>query len=104
MLWKETRASILLGLTLALACFGKLMLVDNLIFGYADYTPFTCFVVSLALACTVVVAKLVGCTLPLLAKKAKLDPAVVASPFITTVVDAVSLIVYCALAVALLGN
>ena len=102
-LWKEIRASILLGLTLALACFGKLMLVDNLIFGYADYTPFTCFVVSLALACTVVVAKLVGCTLPLLAKKAKLDPAVVASPFITTVVDAVSLIVYCALAVALLG-
>ena len=102
-LWKETRASVLLGLTLALACFGKLMLVDNLLFGYADYTPFTCFVVSLALACTVVVAKLVGCTLPLLAKKAKLDPAVVASPFITTVVDAVSLIVYCALAVALLG-
>ena len=102
-LWKETRASILLGLTLALACFGKLMLVDNLIFGYADYTPFTCFVVSLALACTVVVAKLVGCTLPLLVKKAKLDPAVVASPFITTVVDAISLIVYCALAVALLG-
>lgn len=102
-LWKEARASLLLGLTLALACFGKLMLVDNLLFGYADYTPFTCFVVSLALACTVVVAKLVGCTLPLLAKKAKLDPAVVASPFITTVVDAVSLIVYCALAVALLG-
>ena len=102
-LWKETRASMLLGLTLAVACFGKLMLVDNLLFGYADYTPFTCFVVSLALACTVIVAKLVGCTLPLLAKKAKLDPAVVASPFITTVVDAVSLIVYCALAVALLG-
>ena len=103
-LWEEIRASILLGSTLALACFSKLMLVDNLLFGYADYTPFTCFVVSLALACTVVVAKLVGCTLPLLAKKAKLDPAVVASPFITTVVDAVSLIVYCALAVALLGN
>ncbi len=101
-LWKEIRASILLGLTLAVACFGKLMLVDNLLFGYHDYTPFTCFVVSLALACTVVVAKLVGCTLPLLAKKMKLDPAVVASPFITTVVDAVSLIVYCALAVALL--
>ena len=102
-LWKEIRASILLGSTLALACFGKLMLVDNLLFGYADYTPFTCFVVSLALACTVIVAKLFGCTLPLLAKKVKLDPAVVASPFITTVVDAVSLIVYCSLAVALLG-
>ena len=102
-LWKEVRASVLLGLTLALACFGKLMLVDNLLFGFADYTPFRCFVVSLALACTVVVAKLVGCTLPLLAKKVHLDPAVVASPFITTIVDAVSLMVYCALAVALLS-
>ena len=102
-IWKEIRASVLLGVTLAVACFSKLILIDNLLFGYGDYTPFTCFVVSLALACTVVVAKLVGCTLPLLAKKVKLDPAVVASPFITTIVDAVSLIVYCALAVRLLG-
>ena len=102
-LWKEVRAAALLGLTLAVACFGKLMLIDNLLFGYTDYTPYTCFVVSLALACTVVVAKLVGCRLPLLAKRVRLDPAVVASPFITTIVDAVSLIVYCALAVSLLG-
>ena len=102
-LWKEARASLLLGGTLAIACFGKLMLVDNLLFGYGDYTPYTCFVVSLALACTVLVAKIVGCTLPLLAKKVKLDPAVVASPFITTIVDAVSLMVYCALAVKMLG-
>lgn len=102
-LWKEVRASFLLGLTLALACFGKLILVDNLIFGYDGYTIVTCLVVSLALACTVVIAKLVGCMLPLLAKKVKLDPAVVASPFITTIVDAVSLMVYCFLAISLLG-
>ena len=103
-LWKEVRVSILLGASLALACFGKLMLIDNLLFGFADYTPFTCAVVSLALLCTVVIAKIVGCLLPLLAKKVKLDPAVVASPFITTIVDALSLILYCALAVALLGG
>ena len=102
-LWKEVRASFLLGLTLALACFGKLILVDNLIFGYDGYTIVTCLVVSFALACTVVIAKLVGCMLPLLAKKVKLDPAVVASPFITTIVDAVSLMVYCFLAISLLG-
>ena len=102
-LWKEARVSVLLGATLAVACFGKLMLVDNLLFGYSDYTPYTCFVVALSLASTVFVAKIVGCTLPLLAKKVRLDPAVVASPFITTIVDAVSLMVYCALAVKLLG-
>ena len=52
---------------------------------------------------TVIIAKMVGCMLPMLAKKVKLDPAVVASPFITTIVDALSLILYCGLAVALLG-
>ena len=102
-LWKEMRVSVLLGASLAVACFGKLMLIDNLLFGYKDYTPFTCVVVSVALMCTVVIAKMVGCMLPMLAKKIKLDPAVVASPFITTIVDALSLILYCTLAVALLG-
>ena len=102
-LWKEIRASILLSVSLGIACFGKLMLIDNLLFGYKDYTPFTCLVVSLALMCTVVIAKLVGCMLPMLAKKVKLDPAVVASPFITTIVDALSLILYCGLAIFLLG-
>jgi len=102
-LWKELRVSMLLGLSLGVACFGKLTLIDNLLFGYADYTPFTCMVVSLALACTVVIAKLVGCLLPLLAKKVKLDPAVVASPFITTIVDALSLILYCGLAIKMLS-
>jgi magnesium transporter len=61
-----------------------------------------CFVVSLALFFTVVVAKIIGALLPILAKVLKLDPAVVASPFITTIVDAVSLILYCLLAIAIL--
>ena len=102
-LWKELRVSFLLGASLAVACFGKLLLIDNLLFGYKDYTPFTCCVVSIALFCTVVIAKMVGCMLPLLAKKVKLDPAVVASPFITTIVDALSLILYCGLAIWMLG-
>lgn len=101
-LWKEFRASLLLGLTLACACFLKLMLLDNLLFGYSDYTPVRCVVVSAALACTVVIAKIVGCSLPLLAKKCRLDPAVVASPFITTIVDALSLILYCSISIAVL--
>ena len=102
-IWKEIRVSALIGITLAVACFGKLMLIDNLLFGYAGYTPFRCLIVSIALALTVVIAKLVGCSLPLLAKAVKLDPAVVASPFITTIVDALSLILYCALAVSMLS-
>ena len=57
----------------------------------------------MAMFITVVIAKVIGCTLPLLAKKCRLDPAVVASPFITTIVDALSLIIYCNIAVALLA-
>ena len=100
-LWKEIRVSVLLATTLAAVCFAKLLLLDNLVFGY-DYKPMICLVVSLSLFATVVIAKLVGCFLPIVAKKIKLDPAVVASPFITTIVDALSLIVYCNVAIALL--
>ena len=107
-LWKEIRASIILGITLAIACFAKLMLIDNLLFGTfmpgnKAYEPLLCAIVSLALFCTVVVAKLVGCLLPLLVKKVGLDPAAVASPFITTIVDAVSLILFCGLSIAILA-
>ena len=102
-LWKEIRVSLLLAATLAVACFGKLMLIDNLIFGYKDYTPLLCAIVSLALFCTVIIAKLVGCLLPLFVKKCKLDPAAVASPFITTIVDALSLIIFCGLSILILG-
>ena len=101
-LWKELRVSIMLGLCLAVACFAKLQLIDNLLFGYADYTLIRSAVVAMSMFITVVMAKLIGCTLPIIAKKIKLDPAVVASPFITTIVDALSLMVFCALSVSIL--
>jgi len=95
--WKELRVSLLLALCLGVACFGKLMLIDGLLLGY-PYTWDVCLVVSLALFATVVLAKLVGCLMPILAKILKLDPAVVASPFITTIVDVLSLVIYCQIA------
>ncbi len=101
-LWKEIRVSIMLAIVLASVCFGKILLIDNLLFGY-DYTVTIALVVSIALFATIVIAKIVGCMLPLIAKKCRLDPAVVASPFITTIVDALSLMIYCNLAVAMLG-
>lgn len=100
-LFKEIRVAVLLALTLAVACFTKLQLIDKLIFGY-DYNIKISLVVSIALFATICIAKIVGAFLPLLAKKCKLDPAVVASPFITTIVDAISLIIYCTFAVAIL--
>ncbi|MBQ7452796.1 MAG: magnesium transporter [Clostridia bacterium] len=99
--WKEIRVAVMLALILSIACFAKLQLIDKLLFGY-DYTFSISLVVSLALFCTICIAKIVGCCLPLLAKKCKLDPAVVASPFITTIVDAISLILFCTLAIAIL--
>lgn len=100
-LFKEFRVALLLALALSVTCFAKLQLIDNLIFGY-NYSLTISLVVSAALFVTICIAKIIGAFLPLLAKKCKLDPAVVASPFITTIVDAVSLLVYCKLAVALL--
>lgn len=98
-LWKEIRVSVLLAACLSVVCFGKLYLIDGLAFGnllgYGLYPWYICLAVSAALFATVVIAKLVGCLMPLLAKICKLDPAVVASPFITTIVDALSLIIYC---------
>jgi magnesium transporter len=99
--WKEIRVSVLLGAILSVACFGKVMFIDNL---YAvENGTLVAFVICFAMFLTVLIAKLVGAMLPLLAKKCKLDPAVVASPFITTMVDVVSLTVYCAIAVWLLA-
>ena len=86
-IWKEIRVSVLIGATLACANFAKLMLIDRV--GLVVSA-----VVCLTLVATVFVAKFVGCTLPLLAKKLGFDPAVMASPFITTIVDALSLVVY----------
>lgn len=100
-LWKEVRVSILLASCLSAVCFLKLLLIDGLLFGYS-YTWDICLVVSIALFCTIVIAKLVGCLMPILAKVCKLDPAVVASPFITTVVDILSLLIFCAISLAVL--
>jgi magnesium transporter len=101
-LWKELRTAVLCGIALAVVCFAKIWLVDKLLFGNPDITLMVDLVVCLALAVTVVLAKVVGCLLPILAKAIKLDPAVMASPFITTIVDALSLLVYFLFAKALL--
>jgi magnesium transporter len=97
---KELLASFILGLTVAIVCFIKLYFIDSL---YNDVTLPIALVVSGVLLLTIMMAKLVGCLLPLFAKKLKLDPAVVASPFMTTIVDVLSLIIYCSVAIALLG-
>ena len=93
-LWKELRTSILCAIALAAVCFVKIWLVDRLLMGNTSITLMVDAVVCLALAVTVILAKAVGGTLPMIAKALKLDPAVMASPFITTIVDALSLLVY----------
>ena len=93
--WKEMRVALLCGLTLAVANFAKLLLFDKV-------TVTVAIVVCLTLACAVLMAKLVGCMLPMIAKKIGFDPAVMASPFITTIVDALSLIVYFKIATVML--
>ena len=100
---KEFGPSILCGIALGVVCFAKIWLVDGLLMGNEDITLMLNAVVCLALAVTVVIAKVVGGLLPLAAKALKLDPAVMASPFITTIVDAVSLLVYFLFARAMLG-
>ena len=102
-LWKELQTSVLCGIALAVVCFVKILLVDRMLMGNPDITLVMDAVVCLALCVTVVIAKLVGCALPMAAKRLKLDPAVMASPFITTIVDALSLLVYFLFATALLG-
>lgn len=95
---KELLASLTLGLTIGAICFGKIMLVDRL---YNDIEIMQAIIISVVCVISIVMAKLVGCILPLLAKKIKLDPAVVASPLMTTIVDALALIIYCAIAIAI---
>ena len=102
-LWKELRVSLLCGVCLAAANFVKMLLVDRLLLGNDAVTPMVCLVVCLTILFVVVFAKCVGCSLPILAEKAGLDPAVMASPFISTVVDATSLLIYFSFASALLG-
>ncbi len=102
-LWKELRTAILCGVALAIVCFVKIWLVDHLLMNNQSITLMVDAVVCLTLCVTVIAAKLVGCSLPLVAKALHLDPAVMASPFISTIVDALSLLVYFLFAKALLG-
>ena len=100
--WKEIRTAVLCGLALAIVCFGKIWLVDKLLLGNEGITLLVDAVICLALFVTVVVAKTVGAVLPMVAKLLKLDPAVMASPFITSIVDVLSLLVYFLFATAML--
>ena len=102
-IWKEVRTAVLCAVVLGAVCFGKVLLVDRLLMGNESVDLLVAGVVCLTLAVTVLIAKLVGCILPMLAKKMGFDPAVMASPFITTIVDALSLLVYFMFAKLLLG-
>jgi len=100
-IWKEMRVAVIVGAILAACNFGKLMLVDRLLF-HNPITVSVALVICLTLVFTVFAAKLVGCTLPIFAKGLGFDPAVMASPFITTIVDAISLLIYFEFATTLL--
>ncbi len=97
-LFKETMTSILCGVVLGVACFGKLILVERILLGNSDITITVALVVSLSMIVTVIMAKVMGCLLPLLAKRLGCDPAVMSSPFLTTIVDALSLLIYLGIA------
>lgn len=98
--FKEIRISLLLGLSLAPFCFLKLLFLDGLI--NTEGGVVVALVICLSMFITVVAAKFVGASLPLIAKQCKLDPAVMASPFITTIIDSLSLLILCSLTMALL--
>ena len=99
---KELCVSFLCGICLAAANFVKMLIIDRLLLGNDAVNLTVCAVVCLTILFVVIFAKCVGCCLPLLAEKINLDPAVMASPFITTIVDATSLLIYFALASALI--
>ena len=101
--WKEVRVALLCGVCLAAANFAKMMIVDRWLMNKPEVTVPVAFVVCLTLMLTVVCAKIVGCTLPMAAEKVGIDPAVMAAPFITTVVDALSLLIYFTIASRVLG-
>ena len=101
-IWKELRVAVFCGITLAAVSFVKIMLFDGMVLGNTGITPVVALTVCLTLVLTVICAKIVGCIMPLLAEKLGFDPAVMASPFITTIVDAISLLIYFGFAKAML--
>ncbi|MCI8331382.1 MAG: magnesium transporter [Clostridiales bacterium] len=101
-IWKEIRVAVLCGLTLAVINFFKILLFDGWLMGNESITPVIAAVICITLVLTVFCAKFVGCILPLVSHKLGFDPAVMSSPFITTIVDAISLLIYFQTASALL--
>ena len=100
---KEALCGLMTGAVLAAVAFAKVLLVDRLIMQNPEVTLAVAFAVALALFATVIIAKLTGALLPIAAKGIGLDPAVMASPFITTLVDTVALILYFFIASAFVG-
>ena len=101
-LWKEVQISILCGMVLAGGNFLKIILIDNFLLHFGVSLP-VAGVICLTLFITVVLSKVIGCSLPMLAERFGFDPAVMASPFITTIVDALSLLIYFVLSRSLLS-
>ena len=102
-LWKEIRVAVLCGVTLAACNFVKLLVVDRMLLHNSGVTIPVAATICVTMIFTVFCAKTVGCLLPLLAERIHLDPAVIASPFISTVVDVVTLVLYFQVARAILG-
>ncbi len=100
--WKELRVATFAGIALGVVNFVKIILVDNLLLNSGVPTN-VAFVICVTLVLVVIIAKLIGCTLPMLAKSIGFDPAVMASPLITTIVDALALLVYFRIATAVLN-
>ena len=100
--WKEIRVAVLCGITLACVNFIKMLLVDRILLSNPDVTVMVAFTVSLTIVFVVIFAKSVGCILPMIAEKIGIDPAVMASPLISTITDAVSPLIYFTLATIIL--
>ena len=101
-IWKELRVALLVSVSVGAVCFLKLQLIDRLIFGY-NYTFLYSAAVAVAIAFAVIVAKIVGCCVPNFAKAIHVDPAVFANPFITTITDVLSLLIFCGVTIGLFG-
>ncbi len=103
-LWKEIRVAVLCGLILAAANFVRMYLLSQIPFFKTETNLPVFFVVCLAMVGAVIVAKTIGCSLPILAKLLHLDPALMAGPMITTIVDAVTLLIYFGIATVFISN
>ena len=100
--WKEVRVGLVCGISLAVVNFAKIWLVDKMLFNNSEITFYVDLAICLTLVVEIIFAKFIGCTLPMLAKKVGFDPAVMSSPFITTIVDAISLLVFFAISTAII--